>query len=189
MLIESRRVRDWLNTSVLLLPTGNDLHLEESSLIHTPPRSYSFSMNPLPALIIFLLGVMMSSHHQDSMVSTAVHKQWGTLLVGFALARATTYILFFLSPPSSIFPSRPPSELVAAFCLISGGLIFMASTKDVIHIMEDHDLMAMFIFTVCMGFTAFLMAYEIIVLAINGWATRRESVVLRNFPAAIRYGR
>lgn len=64
----------------------------------------------------------------------------------------------------------------------------MASTKDVIHIMEDHDLMPMFIFTLCMGFTAFLMAYEIIVLAIKGWATRRESAVLRRLPAAIHYG-
>lgn len=122
------------------------------------------------------------------MVSTSVHKQWGTLLVGFALARAVTYILFFLSPPTSVFPSRPPSELVAAFCLISGGLIFMASNKDVIHIMEDHNLMPMFIFTVCMGLTAFLMAYEMIVLAIKGWATRREKVVLRSLPA-VRHGR
>jgi Protein of unknown function (Ytp1) len=174
MLIESTRVRSYLNTSISLLPARNDLHPEESSTHQSPPRSYASSMNPLPALIILLLGLMMSSHHQDSMVSTMVHKQWGMLLVGFALARAVSYILFFISPPTSLFPSRPPSELVAAFCLISGGLIFMASTKDVIHVMEDHDLMAMFVFTVCMGFTAFLMAYEMIVLAIKGWATRRE---------------
>jgi Protein of unknown function (Ytp1) len=139
-------------------------------------------MNPLPGLIILLLGLMMSSHHQDSTVSTAVHKQWGTLLVGFSLARAVTYILFFISPPTSLYPSRPPSELVSAFCLISGGLIFMASTRDVIRIMEDRGLMAMFIFTVCMGFTAFLMAYEIIVVAIKGWATRRESPAFKNMP-------
>ncbi len=64
----------------------------------------------------------------------------------------------------------------------------MASTKDVIQMMEDHDLMPMFIFTVCMGFTAFLMAFEIVVLAVKGWATRRQSAVLRSLPAAIRYG-
>jgi Protein of unknown function (Ytp1) len=174
MLIESKRVRDWMNTSISLLPARNDPHYEGSVSIHFRPRTYSFSMNPVPALIIFLLGVMMSSHHQDSMVSTMVHKQWGTLLIGAAFARGVTYIIFFISPPTSLFPSRPPSELVAAFCLISGGLIFMSSTKDVIHIMEDHDLMAIFLFTVCMGFTAFLMAYEIVVLAIKGLAVRRE---------------
>jgi Protein of unknown function (Ytp1) len=145
-------------------------------------------MNPLPALVILLLGVMMSSHHQDSMVSTAVHKQWGTLLVGFALARAVTYVLFFISPPTSHFPSRPPSELVAAFCLISGGLIFMASTKGVIRVMEEHHLMAMFVFTVCMGLTAFLMAYEMVVLAIKGWAIRRENAALKNTVVEERYG-
>ena len=40
--------------------------------------------------------------------------------------------------------------------------------------MEDNDLDAMFIFTVCMGFTAFLMAWEMIVLAIKGWSLRRQ---------------
>lgn len=188
MLVESQCVRDWLNTSIALLPAQNNLPSEDAQLLRTPPRSYSCSMNPVPALIIFLLGVTMSSHHQESMVSTTVHKQWGTLLVGFALARAVTYLLLFLSPPASIFPARPPSEIIAAFCLISGGLIFMASTKDVIHIMEDHNLMAIFIFTVCMGLTAFLMAYEILVLAIKAWATRRESTSPKGLPAAMRYG-
>ena len=50
----------------------------------------------------------------------------------------------------------------------------MASTRDVIHYMEEYNLMAMFVFTVMMGFTAFLMAYTIFVLALKGWATRRE---------------
>lgn len=40
--------------------------------------------------------------------------------------------------------------------------------------MELNDLNAMFVFTVCMGFTAFLMAWQILVLAIRGWAARRE---------------
>jgi len=117
---------------------------------------------------------MMSSHHQDSMVSTMVHAQWGTLLVGFSLARGVTYIITFISPPTSVFASRPPSELISSFCLIAGGLLFMASTKDIIHIMEVNKLNAMFLFTVTMGFTAFLMAWEIIVLALKGWATRRD---------------
>lgn len=50
----------------------------------------------------------------------------------------------------------------------------MGSTKDMVRIVEEHGLMAMFIFTVMMGFTAFIMAYEVIVLALKGWATRRE---------------
>jgi predicted lipid-binding transport protein (Tim44 family) len=40
--------------------------------------------------------------------------------------------------------------------------------------MEYFDLMAMFLFTVCMGFTAFVMAWTIIVLAFRGWAERRQ---------------
>lgn len=139
------------------------------------PKTYSFSMNPFPSLIIFLLGVMMSSHHQNSMVATMVHKQWGTLLVGFALARAVTYIVTFVSPPSSYLPSRPPSELISSFCLISGGIIFMASNRDTVTSMEHHGLHANFPFTITMGFTAFLMAWTIIVLAVKGSATRNST--------------
>ena len=131
-------------------------------------------MNPFPALIILLLGLMMSSHHQNSMVATMVHKQWGTLFMGFALARAVTYILSYLSPPASYLPSRPPSELITSFCLISGGIIFMASNTDTVAAMEQYNIHAMFPFTVTMGFTAFLMAWVIIVLAVKGWAVRRQ---------------
>jgi hypothetical protein len=128
----------------------------------------------MPALIILLLGLMMSSHHQSSVVSTAVHKQWGMLLMGFSVMRMLTYIVMYISPPASVYASRPPSELVASFCLISGGIVFMASTKDIVHWMEEENLMGMFTFTVAMGLTAFIMAYEILVLSLKGWAARRE---------------
>ena len=130
-------------------------------------------MNPLPGLIILLLGMMMSSHHQASMVSTMVHKQWGSLFVGAALARGVSYILVYLSPATSFLPSRPPSEIIVAFCFISGGLIFMSSNKDTVAAMETYDLNAMFIFTVMMGLTAFLMAWTIVLLALKGLAVRR----------------
>jgi hypothetical protein len=174
MLVESKLVRKWLNTVVDTMPAPSDVHPSEALKLRTPPKQYSTSVNPMPALIILLLGMMMSSHHQDSMVSTTVHKQWGTLLAGFSVARLFTYVITYISPPTSIYPSRPPTELVSSFCLISGGIVFMASTKDVIHYMEKYNLMAMFVFTVTMGFTAFIMAYEVVVLSLKGWAIRKE---------------
>lgn len=173
MLIESSRIRDLLNSILLTSPIA---HSSSSMRDHIkPPRTYGHSLNPFPGLIILLLGLMMSSHHQNSMIATMVHKQWGTLFIGFALARAVTYIMVYLSPPTSFLPSRPPSELITSFCLISGGIIFMASNKDTVHSMEQHGLHAMFPFTVTMGFTAFLMAWVIIVLAVKGWAVRRQA--------------
>lgn len=125
MLVESKRLRDLLNTrndsptSQFQYPANRETQEE--------PASYKFPMNPIPALVILLLGIMMSSHHQESMVSTMIHSQWGNLLIGAALARAGTYILFYLSPPKSVLPGRPPTELISAFCFMAGGLIFMAS--------------------------------------------------------------
>jgi hypothetical protein len=79
------------------------------------------SLNPVPALVILLLGIMMSSHLQSSMISSMVHKQWGNLLSGASLARITTYVIMYLKPPASVLPPRPLTELLTAFGLTAGG--------------------------------------------------------------------
>lgn len=127
MLIESRRVRGLLNAtkqSTSQLP----YHAHEPEALEEP-KNYRISMNPIPALIVLLLGLMMSSHHQVTMTASMIHKQWGMLLVGAAFARAATYVVFYLSPPTSFFPGRPPTELITAFCLMAGGMILMASVS------------------------------------------------------------
>lgn len=40
--------------------------------------------------------------------------------------------------------------------------------------MIHYDLDAMFLYTVTMGLVGMLMAWEITVLAVKGWAVRRE---------------
>ncbi|RAL03792.1 Ytp1 family protein [Aspergillus ibericus CBS 121593] len=174
MLFESKRVRGWLNSTVLQYPSHMSAHTSTDTAWQLPDTQ-GVSLNPMPALIILLLGMMMGSHHQTSMVSTMVHKQWGNLLVGFSLARGMTYVIMYLKPPTSYLPSRPPTEIVAAFCLMSGGLVFMLSTRSVIDVLEKYDLDAMFVFTVTMGLTAFIMACEILAIAIKAWAVKRES--------------
>lgn len=103
-------------------------HGRDDSAWHVP-NTQKVSLNPMPALVMILLGTMMGSHHQENMTSTMIHKQWGNLLSGFALARIVTYVLLFLKPPTSYLPSRPPSEVLSSFCLMGGGLIFMMSVS------------------------------------------------------------
>ncbi|KAJ5296089.1 hypothetical protein N7508_010910 [Penicillium antarcticum] len=167
MLFESNTIRDWLNSTVLQTPQGS------SDEAWQPPKTQRVSLNPMPALIIMLLGMMMGSHHQDSMTSTMVHKQWGNMLMGFAIARGMTYVLIYLKPPTSYLPARPPTEIIASFCLISGGLIFMMSTRNVIEAMEYYKIDAMFTFTIGLGFSAFIMAYEILCIALKAWVVKR----------------
>lgn len=134
MLVESRTIREMLNASITrgTLAEHANLYAHERNgeASWQLPKSYMFSMNPIPALIVLLLGLLMNSHHQTSVISTMVHAQWGTLFLGAAFARALTYVILYLSPPVSILPSRPPSELITSFCLIAGGLIFMASVGN-----------------------------------------------------------
>lgn len=123
MLLESKRVKKWLKQSIM----GASAYTEDDA------EKTNVSFNPMPALIIFLLGMMMGGHEQHQMVSTMVHKQWGSLLSGAAMARGVTYVLTYIKPPTSHLPARPPSELIGSFCLISGGLIFMLSVSTPIH--------------------------------------------------------
>ena len=173
MLVESAKARDLINTTLSAYTTAHHSYASGQDP-KTPPRTYSISMNPIPGLTLLLLGLLMSSHHQESMVSTKLHSQWGTLLVGFSIARAITYILLYLSPPTSILPSRPPSELITSFCLMATGLIFMASNKNTVFAIEQFGLNAMVIFTVVVGLTSLLMAWVVMVVAIKGWAVRRR---------------
>jgi len=183
MLIESSKVRNLLNTSVTEFttkgsPSFSYQRLESKGPISRdawlPPKTYNFSMNPVPAVVVMMLGLIMSSHHQETMISTMVHKQWGTLFVCVALSRAVTYILFYLKPPTSYLPGRPPSEVVTAFCLMAGGAIFMGSARGVVQILIIHDLGAMFIFTVTVGIVMMLMAWVVGVIAIKGWVVQGE---------------
>lgn len=129
ILIESHTIRKFLNANVhnRAAQQPSTLNNEENGL--EEPETYDFSLNPIPALVILILGIMMSSHQQSTMISSMVHKQWGNLLLGASLSRGLTYFLIYLRPPTSIFPSRPPTELLSAFGLIAGGIIFMASVR------------------------------------------------------------
>lgn len=174
MLIESTRIRDLLNTTVTSAIDENYDDHDEREVALAEPATYGFSTNPIPALVILLLGIMMSSHTQKSMVSSMVHKQWGTMLTGASFARGLSYVIVYLKPPTSVLPSRPPTELLAAFGLMTGGIIFMASSGDTVAAMEHNNLDAMFFYTVTMGLVGVFMAWEIMLIAIKGWAVRKE---------------
>ncbi|KAI6715380.1 hypothetical protein JHW43_002122 [Diplocarpon mali] len=173
MVIESHQIRNLLNTTTHSAIPPLPSHPRYPRAIEEP-TSYRFSMNPMPALVVLLLGKMMSSHHQESMVSTMIHAQWGGLLMCAALARGATYMLYYLSPPTSTLPGRPPTEIITAFCLMAGGMIFMASARDTVRALEDNGLDAMFTFTVAMGVITLLMAWIILVIAMKGWAVKKE---------------
>lgn len=152
MLVESIKIRTLLNQTVASAvdqpclpsssshyPNAHHTHIrsrsedrETDAALLEEPDTYAFSTNPIPALVILLLGIMMSSHTQESMVSSMVHKQWGTLLTGASFARGLTYVVMWLRPPRSVYPSRPPTELLTAFGLMAGGIVFMASVSFVL---------------------------------------------------------
>ncbi|KXT03810.1 hypothetical protein AC578_710 [Pseudocercospora eumusae] len=178
MMLESKWLRELWNTPVVDQKSkdvglSGEPHLEESERWEEP-KTYRVPLNPMPALTIMLLGMMMGAHKQQSMVSTMMHAQWGGLFTAFALARGVTYVSMWLKPPTSHFASRPPSEIVAAFCLTGGGIMFMNSSADNVWAIESNGLDAMTIFTCTMGVTGITLAWEAMLFAIKGWAVRKE---------------
>ncbi|PVI01778.1 hypothetical protein DM02DRAFT_704141 [Periconia macrospinosa] len=143
---------------------------QEASLL---PDQLQLSINPIPAILLFLLGFMMSSHHQPSKISTMLHMLWGRTFMVAAFSRLATYAILYLRPPTSCIPPRPPTELVASFCIIAGGLLLMLSNTSTIEALEYHNLDAMFIFTNVVGLTAIVMAWEAVCLAIKGWGLKQ----------------
>lgn len=120
--IESRRVRRWLASSAS--------HGGSASDTITEPPSYAGSFNPFPALVIGVTGAAMAAHFQTYLFQVQIHSLWGNLLVGFSVLRCLTYFFLWLSPPTSILPSRPPTEALGSFFLACGGLVFMFSTEE-----------------------------------------------------------
>lgn len=182
MLIESDALRRLMTVSLsppaLTLPRTSERWAE-------PKQTTSHPLNPMPALVIFLLGLMMSSHTQHSPVSAAIHKQWGLLFSGFSLSRVLTYLTMYLKPPTSYVASRPPTEVIASFCLVAGGVIFMASNADTVHALEAYELDAMFVFTVVMGLASLLLAWTVLVIAVKNWAVQREQRRLGDAPGPV----
>ncbi|KAK9450828.1 uncharacterized protein V1518DRAFT_411815 [Limtongia smithiae] len=139
------------------------------------PYAYGFSFNPFPLFTVFFTGVLMSQHQQALELSTKVHMQWGYLFCVGSILRLMTYIIMYVSPPKSYFPSRPITETFVSFCLLAGGIIFMASNVETIYAMLYYGLDSMFTMNIAVGFTALLMAWIMVLMAIKGWATQRSS--------------
>ena len=159
LLVESSRIRNLLNRNI-----------PHATPSHSPSPPSPSRTNPLPALVILLLGILMSSHHQASALSTSIHAQWGTLLAFFGLLRILTYIVIYNFPPTSTYPSRPPTELLTSFCLIVGGIVFCASTEDVVAWMEGQKVMGTFVLTLAAALGLVIMAWVVVVVGVKRWA-------------------
>ncbi|OAG12013.1 uncharacterized protein CC84DRAFT_1134252 [Paraphaeosphaeria sporulosa] len=149
--------------------------------VTTTPRPksdrYELPMNPMPAIVIYLLGSIMGEHHQASTVIAMLHKRWGELFMGAAIARIATYCILYLKPPSDDSPQRPFTEIVTSLCLVSGGIVLMISNKDTGKMLEGSSIDAIIVFNIAVGTTAILMAWTAVCLAIKDAAKRRGSRV------------
>ncbi|WBW70566.1 DUF2427 family conserved fungal protein [Schizosaccharomyces osmophilus] len=169
--VESKMVRRFLNTG-LSYALHQSPHEEGNS---TTDESPSASLNLFPAITVFFTGIMMSSHEQKSQISTVIHVIWGRLLSAAAVSRACTYVLLYIKRPSSPWPTRPPTEIITSFCLICGGIMFMASSYDVVNKIRVNGLSAMLLMNVCVALTCIIMCLELFFLGLKGYAHAKHN--------------
>ncbi|CAO3599276.1 unnamed protein product [Absidia cylindrospora] len=179
LLVESRSLRRLLERSVMATPLDVPRH---------EPRQ-TYSLNPFPALTIMLTGISMGNHHQETQYSTNVHYMWGLLLALAAVCRLGTYVVFFRNTPTSIKPSRPPTELLGAFCLIAGSILFMASNSGTMTWMRRLEVDSMFMMNVCVALTSLTLTYVAAMMILKAWAMKREQRKLAKITTGRRYQR
>ncbi|KAF3209484.1 hypothetical protein TWF192_004137 [Orbilia oligospora] len=177
ILTESERIRGLLNNvySEDAQIAINQYEMAVPQTVFPEKPKFRQSMNVFPSLVIFMLGILMGSHHQEKVLGTMLHKQWGLLLSGAAVFRLGSFLLVFLKPPTSYLPSRPFTEPLAAFALMAGGLVFCLSNSETINAFDAMNVDGMFAFTLSLGITALLMSYQTLVIALKGWAVKREA--------------
>lgn len=175
--LESTSLRSLIGRAVVHMHPSVEAHNDEEDAVakQTPPPSYAYSFNPFPAMVIGVTGVAMAAHHQDYVYEVQVHMLWGEMLAAFALFRMLTYFLLWLRPPSSVLPSRPPTEILASFTLTCGGLLFMLSNEEVSFaaMRADYgDFMAML--NVAVALVALVFSWSFAIMVIKAWALQRE---------------
>ncbi|GAA94451.1 uncharacterized protein L969DRAFT_269778 [Mixia osmundae IAM 14324] len=173
MLLESKSVR-----ALLATPVQERYNLNPSQV--RPPPSYAFSFNVFPALVIGVTGLAMAAHHQTYQFQVVIHQLWGNLLAGFSAFRFLTYFFLWLRPPTSVLPSRPPTEALAALFLTCGGVVFMLSTEQVAFAAMRSgydDVMAFLNITVAL--VCFIFTWIAVLMTLKGWCTRRMAAIVR----------
>ncbi|KAG2232601.1 hypothetical protein INT48_009810 [Thamnidium elegans] len=138
--------------------------------------SSSYSLNPFPALTVLITGISMGNHHQDSEYSSNIHWMWGILLSSAAVCRFITYITLYRNLPKDRQPTRPPSELLGAFLLLAGSILFMASNSGTLDWLKENNVDSMFLMNVCVALTSITLCYVTSLQILKAWAEKREAL-------------
>lgn len=178
--IESKALRKWLAApaSALVAPSPNGEGPK-------PPASYRASFNPFPALVIGVTGLAMAAHAQVYLFQVQIHMLWGQLLAGSALLRCLTYFFLWLSPPSSVLPSRPPTEALASFFLACGGLVFQLSMEElnIAAMRRGHDDVMMFL-NFAVAVTCLAFCWTLAVVTFKAWLKTRQMAAMKRSTSA-----
>lgn len=180
--ITELKLQDWRFEQALanfrkLISNGHCESDEESANVMDDAKnivkaSPGYSPNPFPIVTVYWTGVLMSQHQQASQLSTDIHVQWGNLFIIGCAFRFLTYILFLLhaSKPKDLSkPSRPITELVVAFSLLCGGLIFIESCDPVVSSFEYYGLTGMFTLNLSLGFVTLFMSWMMVLFTVKDW--------------------
>ncbi|KAI8881068.1 hypothetical protein K501DRAFT_189883 [Backusella circina FSU 941] len=132
------------------------------------------NFNPIPVLTIFMTGISMGNHHQDSLYYSRAHYFCGLLISAAAVCRMMTYISMFRNPPKTKVPTRPPSELLVAFLLTCGAILFMASNQGTMLWLRRNGTDFMFLLNVTVSLTGMVLSYVAFLILLKSWATNRE---------------
>lgn len=167
ILVESRALR-----RLIYRAYNTDRHEEP----HRQEQTQTYSLNPIPAVTVFMTGMSMGNHHQDTEYSSNVHYMWGLLLSVAAVCRMLTYITLYNNRPNQREPSRPPTEALGAFSLICGSILFMASNSGTMTWLMRNQVDSMFMMNVAVAFSMMTLSYVLSLILLKAWSAKREEL-------------
>lgn len=188
MALESTTVRHLLAYAVTLghpsavLPRGD----QDRVSAQVAPPSYVSSFNPFPALVIGVTGVAMAAHHQDYVYEVEIHILWGQMLAAFGFLRCLTYFFLWVRPPTSVLPSRPPTEAIGSFALCCGGLLFMLSNEEVSFAAMRADYAdGMAVLNLAVSIVGLVFAWTFFVMLVKALSVKRKAEYAMDRPEAM----
>lgn len=174
MLVENQTIKTLIENAIPKLPYTTP---ESRKFRRLDKRSqkedHTINVNLVPVVVTMIVWVIFIGT-QEAVFSSSVHVFYIFSILAVAICRIVTYLTILLRPPQEIAPSRPFSELLTSFFIISCSVMFVVSNRDVMLWFERSQFSSIYLLVSTVSFSFIVMIYISFIFALKNWACRRE---------------
>lgn len=175
MLVENQTIKTIIERAIPELPyrvPANSFKETYSKSDKGSQEGYSINVNPVPVMTMLMIGISIGN--QEAILSSRVHSFYSLSISAVAICRIITYLTLFVNPPKGSLPTRPISEFLASFLIVTCSILFVASNREtVLWLDRNGSLLSSAII-----FAASAIGYVAFIFILKNWAAKREASIL-----------